>query len=84
MREFTIGKNDAGQRLDRFVAKNLPLLPPALLQKYIRLSGSRSTARGLSGMSVWRPAIFFNYTSMMSSLTSPMKKISFSRCSSHS
>ena len=31
MREFTIGKNDAGQRLDRFVAKNLPLLPPALL-----------------------------------------------------
>ena len=37
MREFTIGKNDAGQRLDRFVSKNLPLLPPALLQKYIRL-----------------------------------------------
>ena len=37
MRELTIGKNDAGQRLDRFVAKNLPLLPPALLQKYIRL-----------------------------------------------
>ena len=82
MREFTIGKNDAGQRLDRFVAKNLPLLPPALLQKYIRLK--RITARGLSGMSVWRPAIFFNYTSMMSSLTSPMRKISFSRCSSHS
>ena len=27
MREFVIGKNDAGQRLDRFVAKNLPLLP---------------------------------------------------------
>ena len=27
MREFTIGKNDAGQRLDRFVAKSLPLLP---------------------------------------------------------
>ena len=37
MREFTIGKNDAGQRLDRFVSKNLPLLPPALAQKYIRL-----------------------------------------------
>ena len=29
MRELTIGKNDAGQRLDRFIAKNLPLLPPA-------------------------------------------------------
>lgn len=27
MRELTIGKNDAGQRLDRFVSKNLPLLP---------------------------------------------------------
>ena len=37
MREFTIGKNDAGQRLDRFVTKALPLLPPALMQKYIRL-----------------------------------------------
>ena len=37
MRELTIGKNDAGQRLDRFVAKSLPLLPAALLQKYIRL-----------------------------------------------
>ena len=37
MREITIGKNDAGQRLDRFVSKSLPLLPPALLQKYIRL-----------------------------------------------
>ena len=37
MKELTIGKNDAGQRLDRFVAKSLPLLPSALLQKYIRL-----------------------------------------------
>ena len=37
MRELTIGKNDAGQRLDRFIAKSLPLLPSALLQKYIRL-----------------------------------------------
>jgi 23S rRNA pseudouridine955/2504/2580 synthase len=37
MRELTIGKNDAGQRLDRFLAKSMPLLPPALLQKYIRI-----------------------------------------------
>ena len=37
MRELTIGKNDAGARLDRFVSKALPLLPPALLQKYIRI-----------------------------------------------
>ena len=37
MRELTIGKNDAGVRLDRFVSKALPLLPPALMQKYIRI-----------------------------------------------
>ena len=37
MREFTIGKNDEGQRLDRFLSKAVPLLPPALLQKYIRI-----------------------------------------------
>ena len=46
MREFTIGKNDAGQRLDRFVSKNLPLLPPALLQKYIRLKRVKVNGRG--------------------------------------
>lgn len=37
MREFKIGKNDAGQRVDRFISKAMPLLPPALLQKYIRI-----------------------------------------------
>ena len=37
MKEITIGKNDAGQRLDRFLSKNLPLLPSPLAQKYIRL-----------------------------------------------
>ena len=46
MREFTIGKNDAGQRLDRFVAKTLPLLPPALLQKYIRLKRIKVNGKG--------------------------------------
>ena len=37
MREFTIGPNDAGQRLDRWLAKTLPLLPAPLAQKYIRI-----------------------------------------------
>ena len=37
MNEFTIGKNDAGQRLDRWMAKTLPLLPAPLAQKYIRI-----------------------------------------------
>jgi 23S rRNA pseudouridine955/2504/2580 synthase len=33
MKAFTIGKNDAGQRLDRFIAKSVPLLPASLSQK---------------------------------------------------
>ena len=37
MKEFTIGSNDAGQRLDRFLAKAVPLLPASLAQKYIRI-----------------------------------------------
>ena len=37
MREFTIGKNDAGQRLDRWMGKTMPLLPAPLAQKYIRI-----------------------------------------------
>ena len=47
MKEFTISANDAGQRLDRFLAKAVPLLPASLAQKYIRikrikLNGSRA------------------------------------------
>ncbi len=37
MKEFTITQNDAGQRLDRFLSKAVPLLPESLMQKYIRL-----------------------------------------------
>ena len=37
MKEIRIEKNDAGQRLDRFLAKAVPLLPASLAQKYIRL-----------------------------------------------
>lgn len=37
MQAFTIGPNDAGQRLDKFLRKAVPLLPPPLLYKYIRL-----------------------------------------------
>ena len=37
MKEITITNNDAGQRLDRFLAKSVPLLPASLAQKYIRL-----------------------------------------------
>ena len=37
MNEFAIGSNAAGQRLDRFLAKAVPLLPASLAQKYIRI-----------------------------------------------
>jgi len=37
MKEFTIGPNDSGQRLDRFLSKAVPLLPASLAQKYIRI-----------------------------------------------
>ena len=37
MKEIRIGPNDAGQRLDRFIAKAIPLLPASLAQKYIRI-----------------------------------------------
>ena len=46
MKEFTIGKNDAGQRLDRWLAKALPLLPAPLAQKYIRLKRVKVNGRG--------------------------------------
>ncbi len=46
MKEITVGKNDAGQRLDRFVAKAAPLLSPGLLQKYIRLKRIKLNGKG--------------------------------------
>ena len=46
MKEFTIGKNDAGQRLDRWLAKAVPLLPAPLAQKYIRLKRVKVNGRG--------------------------------------
>ena len=46
MREFTVGPNDAGQRLDRWLAKALPLLPAPLAQKYIRLKRVKVNGKG--------------------------------------
>ena len=46
MKEFTIGKNDAGQRLDRWLAKAVPLLPAPLAQKYIRLKRVKVNGKG--------------------------------------
>ncbi|MCD8328559.1 MAG: RluA family pseudouridine synthase [Ruminococcus sp.] len=37
MREFIISKNDAGQRVDKFLSKAVKRLPSALMYKYIRI-----------------------------------------------
>ncbi len=36
MKSLAIGKNDAGQRLDKFLSKAVPRLPQSLMYKYIR------------------------------------------------
>lgn len=36
MKEFTINKNDAGQRLDKYITKSFPRIPQSLMYKYIR------------------------------------------------
>ncbi|MBQ8783296.1 MAG: RluA family pseudouridine synthase [Clostridia bacterium] len=36
MKSFVIGKNDANQRLDKFISKSVPNLPKTLMYKYIR------------------------------------------------
>ncbi len=46
MKEITVTKNDANQRLDRFVGKAVPLLPDSLLQKYIRLKRIKVNGKG--------------------------------------
>ena len=46
MKEFTIQKNDAGQRLDRWLSKTLPLLPAPLMQKYIRIKRIKLNGKG--------------------------------------
>lgn len=49
MRELIINENDAGQRLDRFLSKNLSHLPPSLISKLIRkehfkINGKKASA----------------------------------------
>lgn len=46
MKEYIVGKNDAGQRLDRWLGKTLPLLPAPLAQKYIRLKRVKLNGKG--------------------------------------
>lgn len=36
MKSFTVGKNDAGRRLDKFIRQAMPTLPTSLMYRYIR------------------------------------------------
>ncbi len=36
MKTVTVGKNDAGQRIDKFLTKTFPCLPVSMMYKYIR------------------------------------------------
>ena len=59
MKELTVRENDAGQRLDRFVAKAVPLLPDSLLQKYIRLKRIKLGGKGAKRDVRLRAALLF-------------------------
>ena len=46
MKKIIANQNDAGQRLDRWLAKTLPLLPAPLAQKYIRIKRVKGNGKG--------------------------------------
>ena len=75
MKEFTIKANDAGQRLDRFVGKAVPLLPESLLQKYIRLKRIKVNGKGAKRDTRLALGDTLNYTSTTSFLKDPAKII---------
>ena len=45
MKQFTAGKNDAGQRLDKFIRKAVPALPQSLMYKEIRRKNIKLNGR---------------------------------------
>ena len=45
MRQYTAGPNDCGMRLDRFLCKLLPHLPPSLIQRSLRQKKARLNGR---------------------------------------
>ena len=54
MKEFQIKKNDAGQRLDKFVLKVTSSLPKSLLYKYIRLKKIKVNRKRCEGAQMLR------------------------------
>ena len=49
MKSYTIGKNDAGQRLDKFITKTLPSLPQSLMYKAIRMKRIKVNGKRAAG-----------------------------------
>ena len=54
MRELIIGKNDAGQRLDKFLQKTLKNLPPPLMYRHIRQKNIRINRTKADGAAILR------------------------------
>ena len=52
MRELLIGKNDCGQRLDKFLQKAVRGLPPSLLYKSIRLKRIKRNGKRCDGADI--------------------------------
>ena len=68
MKHFTIAPNDAGQRLDKFLRKAAPGLPPALLYKALRTKNIKLNKKRAEGsdrlragdeLECWLPEEFF-------------------------
>ena len=75
MKEFQITKNDAGQRLDRFLAKAVPLLPASLAAEIHppqAHEGQRQTRRARHAPR--RGRLCCNYTSTTSFLKHPAQE----------
>ncbi len=53
MREFTVGPNDAGQRLDRWLAKTLPFSRPPGPEIHPHQAGQTQRQGGPSGTPAW-------------------------------
>ena len=51
MHSFTIGKNDAGQRLDKFLSKALPAIKRSVPKKL------RGTVNAVPSMNGWKKTI---------------------------
>ena len=75
MKEFTITQNDAGQRLDRWLAKAVPLLPASLAQKYIRLKRIKLNGKRAERDTRLTAGTRCNYTSTTSFLIPQKKKM---------